>query len=160
MLIPEEVLAMLNEIGKTVFVTKMEYHARTCYHVDYVLSNGWELRIFDECQGDYDYIEEIKPPGGEWIDLYDDANYDHWQIINNHFGPPDAALKELRLGNETPMTPKEALLHLINEFVGRFNCDAESCTDYKKTHEAIRILTTLHGIDNIGCPGLYCNDKH
>lgn len=58
------------------------------------------------------------------------------------------------------MTPKEAVKHFIQEFVGRFNCDAESCTDPMKTHEAMKVLMELTGLEPQECPGGYCESKH
>ena len=58
------------------------------------------------------------------------------------------------------MTPKEAVKHFIEEFVGRFNCDAESCTDFQKTHEAMDVLMKLVELPPEECPGGYCKGKH
>lgn len=54
------------------------------------------------------------------------------------------------------MTPKEALDHLLGEFVNRFNCDAEGCTKSEKTHEAINRLVDALGLDKTPCPGRFC----
>jgi hypothetical protein len=57
------------------------------------------------------------------------------------------------------MTPKEALEHMLNEFVGTFGCGAESCCDPSETHEAIRVLCKTVGMEPIDCPGNSCKDR-
>ena len=94
---PEEILEVLNAIGKSVHVMKIDYHKRTAYHVDYVLSNGWEIRIFNECQSEFDYVEEVKSPGEDWIKLYDDKWGNKWDLIINRYSPSKEALEELHL---------------------------------------------------------------
>lgn len=44
------------------------------------------------------------------------------------------------------MTVEEAVQHLVKQFVRRFGCDAEGCTDKNVTREAVRVLT------GNGCP--------
>ena len=52
------------------------------------------------------------------------------------------------------MTPHDAAIHLVNEFVIRFGCDAESCTDPEKTKEAVKVLLGLQK-----CPCRNCVNK-
>lgn len=49
------------------------------------------------------------------------------------------------------MTVEEAVEHLVKNFVRRFGCDAEGCTDKKVTQEAVRVLTGKEG-----CPCENC----
>jgi hypothetical protein len=48
------------------------------------------------------------------------------------------------------VTVEEAVEFLVTQFVRRFGCDAEGCTNKKLTQEAIRVLTGK------GCPCENC----
>jgi hypothetical protein len=43
---------------------------------------------------------------------------------------------------------------------GRFGCDAESCTEEEKTHQAILALSLLVGLDEDECRLGYCTKPH
>jgi hypothetical protein len=58
------------------------------------------------------------------------------------------------------MTPKEALKHLVEEFVVRFDCHAEDCAEWEKTHEAMAVLAQLVDVGPLECPMAYCDSKH
>lgn len=54
------------------------------------------------------------------------------------------------------MTPQEAIDHILEEFVDRFGCNAEGCTDSDETHLAIYTLTAALKLKPVDCPALYC----
>lgn len=67
---PQEVLAVLAQVGSTIKITKFEH--QTC-HTFVDLANGWQLCIFDECECSFDYLEYIR------IDNRMEQHYNFWE---------------------------------------------------------------------------------
>ena len=88
----EEVLAALVAVcDGTATAAFVGATAREVYagNVEYALSNGWGVTVFNDC-GEWDYIDSIKAPGGEWINLWpSSADYNanaagHPEAMNAH----------------------------------------------------------------------------
>lgn len=90
----DEIKAMMGEVGKTVFVTK-RYDVGHLKHYD--LSNGWQIEVFDEGSGEWDYLETVRPPGEELTNLYDDEHGDFYDEITCRWDPTAECLDELLL---------------------------------------------------------------
>lgn len=90
----DEILAVMSEIGKSVFVVK-RYDVGHLKHYD--LSNGWQIEVFDEGCGEWDYLETVRPPGGDMVNLYDSEHGEFYEPIMNRFDPTEGALRELEL---------------------------------------------------------------
>lgn len=67
-LTPDQVLAVLREIGSTVHVRRS--HHDTC-KTQVTLSNGWVLDIFDECCAQFDYLQGLQLPGEPMVDFWE-----------------------------------------------------------------------------------------
>jgi len=77
----EEVMAVLASIGSDTTAKQLGHVAGPCV-LDYQLSSGWMIRIFDECCYDFDYLEAVKPPGEDWIEAPEgDANSQAWHEV-------------------------------------------------------------------------------
>ena len=48
--------------------------------VEFQATNGWAFRVFDDC-GDWDYVDEICAPGGDWFDPWEDGLSTEWDAV-------------------------------------------------------------------------------
>lgn len=94
---PEEVIGVVFLIGKTIDAELIDCKDCGSCLKHYRLSNGWEIKIFDECCGEWDYLQAVKRPREDWIDLYDDEHTEYYEPVQNHLSPDEHNLKELRL---------------------------------------------------------------
>lgn len=92
----DEILAVMNEIGKSITVTK-HYPTGSLQHFD--LSNGWQIEVFDEGCGEWDYLQTVRPPGGDLVNLYHAEHGEYYESIMNRFDPTKEALDALGLGD-------------------------------------------------------------